>query len=111
MKDTRILEKRADALIKRNKQLNFRYLLANGTMIERVIKPVRPTPKSYMLYRDIRKFYKPKKGKIEDISTVNTKSLRKIESVEMPSRSEQGNTVKDLIISLLDMGYIVVGGE
>lgn len=111
MKDTRTLEKRADALIKRNERLIFRYLLANGTMVERVIKPVKPTPKSSMLYRDIRKFYKAKKGKIEDISTVDTKSLRKIESVEMPSRTAQGNTVKDLIVSLLDMGYIVVGGE
>lgn len=111
MKDTRIMEKQATELIKKNERMVFRYLLANGNMVERIIKPVKPNPKSFTVYRDIRKFYRPKKGKIEDIRTVNTSSLKKLESVEMPSKSEDGNTIKSLIVSLLDMGYVVVGGE
>lgn len=110
MKDTRIFEKQADSLIAENRQLRFRLLLQNGMLVERVIKPVKPSTKSPIVYRDIRKFYKAKKGKILDVATVNTKSLQKIESVEMPSKTEIGNTIKSTIISLLDMGYVEIGG-
>lgn len=110
MKDTRIVEKKADDLIKQNRQLVFRYLLENGTLVERVIKPVKPNRKDPIIYRDIRKFFKAKNGKISDPATVNTKTLKKVESVEMPSKSESGNTIKSTIISLLDMGYVEIGG-
>lgn len=109
MKDTRIIEKKAEELVNMNKQLTFRYLLKNGNMVERVIRPIELPNRSKTVYRDIRNFYAPKKGsKIEDIATVKKKSLRKIESVEMPSKSSVGSTVTDLIITLLDMGYVVI---
>lgn len=110
MKDTRVLEKKADELIKQNRQLVFRYLLTNGTLVERTIRPVKPNQKDPIIYRDIRKFFKAKKGKITDPVTVNIKSLKKVEAVEMPSKSESGNTIKSTIISLLDMGYVEIGG-
>ncbi len=110
MKDTRIIEKKADELINQNRQLVFRYLLANGTLVERIIKPVKPNRRDPIVYRDIRRFFKPKKGKILDVSTVNTKSLKKIESVEMPSKSQSGNTIKSTIVSLLETGYVEIGG-
>ena len=111
MKDTRKLEKKADALIQKNEKMVFRFLLKNGTMVERIIKPVKPNAKSTVIYRDIRRFYKAKKGKIEDISTVNTSSLKRLESVEMPSKSGEENTIKPVIVSLLESGYIVIGGD
>ena len=110
MKDTRIFEKQADKLIEENRQLRFRLLLANGTLVERVIKPIKPNKKSPIIYRDIRRFYKAKKGKILDAATVNTKTIKKIESVEMPSKTQVGNTIKSTIVSLLDMGYVEIGG-
>lgn len=110
MRDIRIFEKKADELIKENRELRFRLLLANGTLVERIIKPVKPNTKDPIIYRDIRRFFKPKKGKILDAKTVNTSSLRKIESVEMPSRSQVGNTIKGVIVSLLENGYEEIGG-
>lgn len=110
MKDIRILEKKADDLINQNRQLVFRYLLANGTLVERIIKPVKPNRKDPIIYRDIRRFFKAKEGKISNPITVNTKSLKKIDAIEMPSKSESGNTIKSTIVSLLDMGYVEIGG-
>lgn len=110
MKDIRKLEKKADDLIAQNRQLVFRYLLANGTLVERIIKPVKPNKNNPTLYRDIRRFFRPKKGKIIDVATVNTSSLQKVDTIEMPSKSEVGNTIKSTITSLLDMGYIEIGG-
>lgn len=110
LRDTRILEKQADEYIKRNDLLIFRLLLQNGNMVERLVKPIKPNRNIPPIYRDVRRVYAPKKGEIKDIKNVNVRSLRRLESEEMPSKPGEGNTVKSLIVALLEMGFIEVRG-
>lgn len=108
MIDTRIIEKKASELVNLNQLLIFRLLLPNGNMIERRITPVIPAGNSHIVYRDHKYVYKGNKEPITDIHTVDLRTLRKIESIEMPSRSSQNGIIKHTIENLLKMNYEVV---
>lgn len=107
MIDTRKLERQADLLIKANKQMVFRLLLSNGSMIERRISPVIVNSK-VKCYRDQKLLYKPISGIIENIQNVSLKSLRLIYNIENNSIKIDGNPVKHVIVELLKTNYQVV---
>lgn len=108
MRDIRKLEKEAEKIIRKNETMKFRLLLKNGDLAERVIKPVKSSSSSSVVYREIRNFYKPKKDKIEDVKNISKNNLKRINSIEMSSSNESGDRIHGLVISLLEMGYELI---
>lgn len=107
MRDTRKLEKEAEKIISKNRTMKFRLLLKNGDLAERIIKPVSSSSSS-TVYREIRNFYKPKKDKFEDVQSISKSNMKKVNSVELSSKCEIGDTIHGLVVSLLEMGYVLI---
>lgn len=108
MIDTRINERKADALISSQRQLTFRLLISNKKMVEHIITPV--ILPNEIIYRDKKNIYLGKGGKDISINS-NKNELCLLDSRDEASHKGKGNTIKNLIIELLKMGYQVnIGG-